>query len=96
MNEEFPIGEKHVGEFLREVLKYRSVKHIDLAGKLGIDKSVLSLIINGKRKIGMHLALDLEKVLEIKADLWIMVQVSYELNQMRKKRESEKTPSSTS
>ena len=51
-----------------------------LAAEMGVKPSVLSETINGKRAVSVHMALALEKALEIPADIWINLQVTYDLD----------------
>ena len=51
-----------------------------LAAEMGVKPSVLSKTINGMRAVSVHMALALEKALEIPADIWINLQVTYDLD----------------
>lgn len=51
-----------------------------LAAEMGVKPSVLSETINGMRAVSVHMALALEKALEIPADIWINLQVTYDLD----------------
>lgn len=73
----------HPGQLLREELKAREIKQIDLAKELGIAKNVMSEIINGKRNITPELAVRLEDTLDIKAEFWMKHQVAYEIDMIR-------------
>lgn len=72
------------GYFLAEELEAREMTQSELARQLGISRSEVSLVINGKRNITVSLALKLEKVLGIAAETWINFQIGYEINLIRK------------
>lgn len=73
----------HPGEFIKDELEARGVTQKETAEKMGIRPNVLSEIINGKRSIPPALALKLESVLEMKAELWMRLQVGYEIDKIR-------------
>lgn len=70
----------HPGEILNDELEARKISQIDFAKQIGLQKSQLNEIINGKRGINADLALLLEKALKIDADYWMNVQKNYELD----------------
>lgn len=72
------------GYFLAEELEARDMTQSELARQLGISRSEVSLVINGKRNITVSLALKLEKVLGISAETWMNFQMGYEITLMRK------------
>lgn len=82
-NDLVPGSAMHPGELLRDELETRSMKHLELAKKLGIAKNVMSEIINGKRNLTPVLAVRLEEALGIKAEFWMKYQVSYEIDKIR-------------
>jgi len=73
----------HPGEFIKDELRAREMKQQELADDMGISKTVLSQIIHGKRNITPDIALKLERSLGINAELWMKLQVKYELNTIR-------------
>lgn len=75
----------HPGECLEEVLESREIKQIELANRLGISEKHLSQIINKKVPISPELALQLEKVLNISANIWNNMNANYYLFEARKK-----------
>jgi len=74
----------HPGEYIADEMQARGVKQIELAKALGLSKSEMSLIINGKRNVTVNLALKLEELWEIDAQLWMRLQMGYEIDLRRK------------
>ena len=75
-----PVVATHPGELIRDEIKERGMTQKQLAAEMGVKLSVLSETINGKRAVSVHMALALEKALEIPADIWINLQVTYDLD----------------
>ena len=73
----------HPGEFIKDELEARKMKQQELADAMGTSKSIVSQIINGKRNITLLLATKIEKALDIDAQLWMRLQVRYELDMIR-------------
>jgi addiction module HigA family antidote len=69
----------HPGEFLKEEMDARGMKQVDLVEALGVSKSEVSLIIHGKRNITASMAVMLESVFGITAEVWMNLQVKYEI-----------------
>ena len=67
----------HPGEVLREYLGNVSVT--DAATKLGVTRASLSRILNGQNGISADMALRLEAALGASAEMWVGMQVKYEL-----------------
>ena len=67
----------HPGEVLREYLGNVSVT--DAAAKLGVTRASLSRILNGSNGISADMALRLEAALGASAEMWVGMQVKYEL-----------------
>ncbi|RYD78350.1 MAG: addiction module antidote protein, HigA family [Sphingobacteriales bacterium] len=81
----------HPGEHLLDELVARNIKPSDFAKLLGMNKSQLSEIINGKRGINAEFAILLEKTLDIDASFWLNLQKNYELDLARiKQRDRER------
>ncbi|MCP9752037.1 HigA family addiction module antitoxin [Ferruginibacter sp. HRS2-29] len=78
----------HPGEILMDELEARNIKKADFAEQLGIAPSHLSDLLRGKRHVSAATSLKLEKLLGIKAEYWMRVQVYYDLfverNKLRK------------
>lgn len=75
-----PFVATHPGEMIKDELKERHMTQKELAIAAGIPTSVLSETINGKRSVSMSVAMALEKVLEIPAELWMNLQTQYDLD----------------
>ena len=75
----------HPGELLEEELQERNISKSGFALSLGIYPSHLSEIIKGKRNITANIALKLESVLKVSAELWLGLQMDYDLQIERKK-----------
>lgn len=76
-----PIIPIHPGEILKRELKERGIKQSEFASKVGLRPSHLSEILNGSRSINDQLALRLEDILDMKAELWLRLQAVYNRNQ---------------
>lgn len=86
-----PFKATHPGEMIKDELKERNMTQKSLATETGIKASVLSETINGKRAISMNVALALEKVLGIPAEIWMNMQTQYNLDSANiAERESQK------
>ncbi len=81
----------HPGEIIKEEVKARGIKQQDLAKQMGVAKTVVSEIINGKRNLTPTLSLSLEKVLGISAEFWMHFQMQYEIDLIRIKYRNQKT-----
>ena len=61
-------------------LKERNMTQKQLAAESGIKASVLSETINGKRPVSLSVAVAIEKVLGVPADVWMNMQTQYDLD----------------
>lgn len=68
-----------VGTVLADDMKSANMTQSELSEKANIPKSLLSEIINGKRKISQDVAIKLEKVLGAPAQYWLNIQNEYEI-----------------
>ena len=75
-----PFVATHPGEMIKDELKERNMTQKQLAAELGIKASVLSETINGKRSVSLNVAVALEKVLGVPADVWMNMQTQYDLD----------------
>ena len=75
-----PFSATHPGELIKDELKERKMTQKQLADETGIKPSVLSETINGKRSISLNVAVALERVLGISADMWMSLQTNYDLD----------------
>ena len=74
----------HPGEILRqETLKELNITVTDFAYKLGTSRQAISEIINEKRGISPAMALRLAKALGTSPDLWLRMQIAYDLWQAK-------------
>jgi addiction module HigA family antidote len=73
------------GEFIKDAMEAKEMNQIELAKKLRLSRTEVNLIIHGKRRVTILMALKLEKLFGIEAEFWINTQTRYELESMRKK-----------
>lgn len=73
----------HPGELLKDELEYRNILQTKFAEKVGISFSTLNKILNGKRSISPELALTMEAVLGVNADMLVRMQSDYDIYQAR-------------
>lgn len=72
----------HPGELLREdVLLPLGIEVTDAAQRLGISRTTLSRVINGRAGISPDLAVRLERAGVSTARFWMTLQTNYELSQ---------------
>ena len=75
-----PFIATHPGELIKDELKERKLTQKELSQMTGIKPSVLSETINGKRSVSLNVAVALEKVLGIPAEMWMNLQTQYDLD----------------
>ena len=75
-----PFIATHPGELIKDELKERNMTQKQLAELTGIKPSVLSETINVKRSISLNVAVALEKVLGIPAEVWMNLQTQFNLD----------------
>lgn len=75
-----PFEPVHPGGILKEELRSRGIRQKDFAGKIGLQPTHLSALLNGKRNISATIAAKLEQELGIPATFWMSLQNSYELD----------------
>lgn len=75
-----PFAATHPGEMIKDELRERNMTQKQLANETGIKASVLSETINGKRKVSLNVAMALENVLGIPAEIWMNLQTQYDLD----------------
>ncbi|WP_386690022.1 HigA family addiction module antitoxin [Lonepinella sp. MS14437] len=80
----------HPGELIKEFMGDSTVT--DLAKKLGVTRTALSRIINGKASITAEMALRLSKVFDTSAKVWLGMQADYDLWQLEQKQQYEFSP----
>lgn len=68
----------HPGEVLREYLP-ASLTLIEVAHRLGVTRQALSAVLNGRSGVSAEMAVRLSKALGTSADLWLGLQMQYDL-----------------
>jgi addiction module HigA family antidote len=74
------------GLFLRDELRARRLAQKELAVQMGATMKAIKEICQGKREINAETALDLERVLGIKAYIWMNLESDYRLTLARQRR----------
>ncbi len=74
----------HPGEFIKDELLARQMSQQDLADKTNLSKSEISSLIHGRRDVTVRVAILLEKVLKIDAEIWMNLQIKYDIDSARK------------
>ena len=69
----------HPGEILQMELAARNIKKTEFAALLGMKAGHFSELLHGKRHVGSATALKLQKLLDISAEYWMMIQVYHDL-----------------
>ena len=75
-----PFVATHPGKLIKDELKERKLTQKKLAEMTGIKASVISETISGKRSVSMNMAVALEKALGIPAEMWMNLQMQYNLD----------------
>jgi len=75
---------KEVGFFIKNFLKTIEVRQNEFAKYVEIRPSNLSKILNGERRLSLEMALILEKLSNIDAELWLRIQYKNEINIVKK------------
>ncbi len=75
----------HPGEYIKDELEARGLHQQDLADKMKVSKSEVSLVIHGHRDINPKMAVLLEIALGIDAEFWMNLQVKYDIDMVKKK-----------
>jgi addiction module HigA family antidote len=73
------VNNKKVGSFIKQFIELVEIKQIEFANYLELRPSNLSKLLSGERRLNIELALILEKLSNIEADLWLRVQNHNEL-----------------
>jgi antitoxin HigA-1 len=69
----------HPGEVLADEIAAREIKQKDFAKKIKLLAPHFNDLLKGKRHISARIALKLEKELDIEAEYWLRLQLSYDL-----------------
>jgi len=75
----------HPGEYIKDELEARGLHQQDLADKMKVSKSEISLVIHAHRDINPKMAVLLEMALGIDAEFWMNLQVKYDIDKIKKK-----------
>ena len=75
-----PFAATHPGELIKDELKERHMTQKQLEELTGIQQSVISETINGKRSLSLTFAMALEKVMGIPATFWMNMQTKYDID----------------
>jgi len=75
----------HPGELLKDNVGELGLTVAEAAKGLGVTRQQLYNVINGKSAITPEMAVRLEKALGGTADLWLRMQVNYDLAQVRQR-----------
>lgn len=67
------------GEYLRDELAVRQMSQTELARRMGRPTQAVNEIINGKKALTLETALELERVLDTSASVWINLEAEYQL-----------------
>lgn len=74
----------HPGEVLREYLP-EDVTVTQAAERLGVTRQALSALLNGRAGVSADMALRLSQAFGTSAEMWLSMQVSYELWEAERK-----------
>jgi addiction module HigA family antidote len=75
----------HPGELLKDNVDELGLSVAEAAKGLGVTRQQLYNVINGRSAISPEMAVRLEKALGGTADLWLRMQVNYDLAQVRQR-----------
>lgn len=78
----------HPGELVKDNVDALGLSVAEAAKGLGVTRQQLYNVINGKSAITAEMALRLEMALGGTADLWLRMQVNYDLAQLRRNERS--------
>ena len=74
----------HPGGFvLRQCIEPLGLSITDAASALGVTRTTLSELVNGKRGISAEMAVRLSKVFGGSAESWLVQQAQYDLSQVK-------------
>ena len=87
----------HPGELLREdVLVPLGLEVTEAARRLGISRTTLSRVLNGRAGISPDLAVRLERAGVSRARFWMTLQANYELSRAERRKQPKVLPLQTS
>ncbi len=71
------------GSVLKDEIDFRGITQKELANRMGRPQQAISEIVNGKKAVTAETALELERVLGIKAHIWVNLEAGYRLTLAR-------------
>ena len=74
----------HPGEILAEHMEARGLSQAELARQAGLSRKLVCDIVHGRNPITARTAIRLERVFDIKAEMWLHMQNLWDLHQARK------------
>jgi len=74
----------HPGEVLREYLP-EDMTVTDAARRLGVTRQAFSALLNGRAGVSAEMALRLSQALNTSAEMWLSMQLAYDLWQAKQK-----------
>ena len=74
----------HPGEIVRECLDGLKLNVTDAAAALGVTRTTLSRVLNGKSAVSPEMAVRLSKAFGSTAGFWMRLQMNYDLAQVEK------------
>ena len=74
----------HPGEIVRECLDGLKLNVTDGAAALGVTRTTLSRVLNGKAAVSPEMAVRLSKAFGSTAGFWMRLQMNYDLAQVEK------------
>jgi len=77
----------HPGVILQRELEARHMRQKDLADKLGLSYAYINDLIHGRRSVSVSMAVRLEDLWGISAEMWLGMQMHYDLFMARKEPE---------
>lgn len=80
---------RSVGEFLKGYMTAIGIKNKTFAQYIEIEESNLSAIVRDKRKINLNLALKLEQIFGVDANIWLQIQSKNELQKLKEERKND-------
>ncbi|MDR0863374.1 MAG: HigA family addiction module antidote protein [Candidatus Symbiothrix sp.] len=79
----------HPGFLIRDEIERLGWTQKELASKMDVAPNILSELMSGKRYVTPIIALKLEKNLKIEAEQWLQLQITYDLDVLRKRYKEE-------
>lgn len=74
----------HPGEMIKDEIVERGITQRQLAERMEVSPTVLNEVLNGKRPVSTEYALMLEAVLGISAEIWLRLQMDYNMQVAKK------------